>query len=318
MQGISATKLGKISPRAQLMIVSASYRTDIPAFYGRWFMNRFAAGFCRVANPYGSTPYKISLRPGEVTGFVFWTRNLRPLFPHLEMIATRAPFLVQFTVTGYPRLLEAATIDTEAAVAQFRDLRRYWGPRAVVWRYDPVLVSSLTTADWHRANVARLAAALAGETDEVVLSFAQPYRKTTRNLDAAAQRGAFSWNDPPDDEKRALLADLAAIAADHGMRPTLCSQPHLLSPGIREARCIDAERLSDIAGETIAAPEKGNRPDCRCALARDIGAYDTCTQGCAYCYAVTSRDGARRRRRGHDPEGEMLVMADIGAAPPPG
>jgi DNA repair photolyase len=288
-------------------IVSASYRTDIPAFYTRWLLCRLAAGLCRVANPYGGAPYEVSLRPGAVAGFVFWTRNLGPLLPHLETVRARAPFAIQFTLTGYPRALEPGVIEREAALEQLRALARRWGARAAVWRYDPVLLSTLTPPDWHRANFARLAAALAGLVDEVVLSFAQPYRKTARNLAEAARRHGFAWHDPSDAEKRALLGALAAIAAEHGIKASLCAQPGLLAPGLAEARCIDAERLSDLAGERLAAREKGNRPGCRCAESRDIGAYDSCAQGCAYCYAVSSPRAAQRRLRAHDPAAELLL-----------
>ncbi len=288
------------------MIVSASYRTDIPAFYGKWFLNRLAGGFCRVASPYGGTPYEVSLRPGEVEGIVFWTRNLKPLLPHLPRVSARAPFVVQFTVTAYPRSLDSAVIEPEAALAQLRELRRLWGPRAGIWRYDPILISSLTPTEAHRASFARLAGALRGLVDEVVVSFAQLYRKTERNLAAAARRAGFSWRDPDGEEKRALLADLAEIARDNAIELTLCTQPHLLAPGLKEARCIDAARLSDVAGRAIDAREKGNREGCRCAESRDIGAYDTCPHGCVYCYAVSSRAGALKRLKAHDAAASML------------
>jgi len=277
------------------MIVSASYRTDIPAFHGRWFLERLRTGWVRVGNPYGGAPYEVSLRAGEVTGIVLWTRQLRPLMPHLGEVSERAPFMVQFTVTGYPRALEPGVVETEAALAQLRELRRTWGPHVAVWRYDPILVSSLTTPDWHRANVARLAAALEGSTDEVVLSWADLYRKSVRNLALAAREHGFTWHDPEVEEKRALLGDLADIARAHRMRATLCTEPELARSGLQAARCIDAERLSAIAGRPIIARERGNRPGCLCAESRDIGAYDTCTQGCAYCYAVSSREKARAK-----------------------
>src|SRR5689334_11333689 len=104
------------------MIVSASYRTDIPAFYADWFLERLAAGFARVASPYGGRAYEVSLRPGDVDGFVFWTRNMAPLAPHLARVRGRAPFVVQFTVTGYPRALEQSVIGDAGAVAQLRGL----------------------------------------------------------------------------------------------------------------------------------------------------------------------------------------------------
>ncbi|MDB5406032.1 MAG: repair photolyase [Rhodospirillales bacterium] len=288
------------------MIVSASYRTDIPAFYAPWFMNRLAAGSCRVRNPYGGVDYRVSLAPGTVDGFVFWTRNMAPLQPDLDIARQRAPFVVQFTVTGYPRALEAAVVAPERAVDQIRSLRRDWGGRAIVWRYDPVLLTSLTRASWHLANFAALAASLVGAVDEVVVSFAQVYRKTRRNLDVAATTSGFTWHDPPVDEKRDLLARLAAIAGDHAMRLTICTQPELALPGVAAARCIDAERLSDVAGTALAAHTKGNRPGCLCAESRDIGVYDSCPHGCVYCYAVTSRARAASFKGAHDPESDAL------------
>ena len=288
------------------VIVSASYRTDIPAFYADWFMRRLAAGYCRVANPYGGGDYEVLLTPEAVDGFVFWTRNMRPLLRHLDAIRRVAPFLVQFTLTGYPRSLESSVIGVEEGVAQFRELRNRFGPRAAVWRYDPVVFAADMDAAAHCNGFARLAQALAGAVDEVVLSVMTPYKKTRRNLDRAAGRHGFVWHDPCLDEKEGLLARLAAVAADHGIAATLCSQPELLVPGLGEARCIDAERLSDIAGRPIAARESGNRPGCRCALSRDIGAYDTCPHGCVYCYAVTDRGRALASFRGHDPDAATL------------
>lgn len=156
----------------------------------------------------------------------------------MARVAALAPFSVQYTLTGYPRALEPGVLAPEAALGQLGALRRHWGIRAAVWRYDPVLVSSLTPPDWHRAHFAALAHALAGTVDEVVLSFVEPYRKTARALDAAARRHGFSWRDPAAAEKQALAAELAMIAAGHGMRLTLCTQPELLAPGLAPARCI--------------------------------------------------------------------------------
>ncbi len=237
----------------------------------------------------------MSLGAGDVAGFVFWTRNLKPLLADLPRVAAVAPFTVQFTLTGYPRALESALIEAPAALAQIQAIRRDWGPRAAVWRYDPILVSSLTPPGWHRANFASLAAALEGCVDEVVVSFLDLYRKTARNLAAAATRHGFAWRDPEPEEKRALLAELREIAARHGMRLTLCTEPALVGGGAEAARCIDAERLSDVAQRPIAAPAQGNRPGCLCARSRDIGAYDTCAHGCVYCYAVDNRAKAAKR-----------------------
>lgn len=294
------------------MIVSASYRTDIPAFYGRWFLNRFRAGWAKAVNPYGRQVSTIPLRQG-VDGFVFWTRNPGPFRDALaEIRRAEVPFALHCTLTGYPRALESSVIEVERSASLMTELARAHGPRAVVWRYDPILATSLTPLDWHAENFTRLATRLEGITDEVSVSFANIYRKTERNLAAAARAHRFSWEDPPEDDKRALLRCLAAIAATHGIRLTLCSQPGLLSEGVAPSSCIDARRLEEVAkgwglDRRIAAKVKGNRPGCLCHESRDIGEYDTCPHGCTYCYAVNTRTLAKRRYAEHDPDSEFLL-----------
>lgn len=290
------------------MIVSASYRTDIPAFYADWFARRLEAGWASYRNPYSGRSHRLRLDPEAAEAFVFWTRNLGPFFPVLDQLtAAKRPFVVQFTLTGYPAALERATIPPETAVAQLRRLAERFGPRVCVWRYDPVFLSDATPADFHRRQVAGLARALRGTLDEVTFSFAQIYAKTARNAGRAAARHGFAWQDPEPEAKRALLAELAGLAADEGLTPTLCSQPELLAPPLEPARCIDAARLSAVAGRPIAARTKGNRPGCLCAESRDLGAYDSCPHGCVYCYAVRDRELALARYRAHDPAAPGLV-----------
>ncbi len=289
------------------MIVSASYRTDIPAFYGAWFLERLRRGSCRVVNPYGGRDYEVALTAEAADGFVFWTRNVKPFLATLEETAARGfPFVVQYTITGYPREIEPSVAPAEQAAGLARELSGRYGRRAVVWRYDPVFLTSLTPPDWHLRRFAELATALAGATDEVVLSFAQIYAKTRANSDKAAWLHGFTWSDPEPEAKTALLGELAAIARDQNIKPTLCSQPELPGQALEPAACIDRVRLSDVAGRPIAARVKGNRPGCLCAESRDIGAYDTCPHGCIYCYAVRRPEAAKARHRAHDPASPVL------------
>lgn len=286
------------------MIISASYRTDIPAFYPAWFLERLRAGYCDVANPYTGRPFRVSLRREEAEGFVFWTKNLQPFREALREVRARDfPFVVQYTVNGYPRELERAVTGWPRAVEHLRWLAREFGARAGVWRYDTILVTSLTPPEWHLENFDRISSQLAGIVDEVVISFAHLYRKTKRNLEMAARAQGFSWEDPPLEAKLRLLDALRGIAAARGQRVTVCAQPET---GGEPARCIDARRLSDVAGYPIAARTKGNRPGCECAESRDIGAYETCPHGCVYCYAVDTAARARRTWRRHDPGAALL------------
>ena len=298
------------------MIISASYKTDIPAFYGRWFMARLEAGYCRMVNPYGCQIYRVALDPTAVDGFVFWTKNLEPFRIHLPAIAQRGyPFMVQYTINNYPRALEYSVTDAARAHAHMHALAKDFGPDAAVWRYDPILLTTLTPVSWHLENFETMARKLAGATDEVIISFAHFYRKTRRNLAAAARAFDFGWHDPPADEKRSIAARLAGIAGAFGMRLTMCAQPEYASAHVGAARCIDATRLSTIAGRRIDASLKGNRPGCGCYASRDIGEYDTCPHGCVYCYAVQHRGLARRRFKTHDSASAFLFAPDRN--PPP-
>lgn len=289
------------------MIVSASCRTDIPAFYGEWFMNRLRAGYCNVLNPYSRKPYAVDLRPAAVDGFVFWTKNLTPFLPRLnEVRALGYPFVVQYTINGYPRELEISVIDSARSVEHMHCLARDFSPLCPVWRYDPILISSLTPEQFHLEQFGRLAAALEGATNEVVISFAQMYQKSLINLNIAGTREHFMWHDPGDATKLDLAARFVEIAASHGMTLTVCSQRDYTVPGALPARCVDASRLTALAGYRITAPTKGTRPDCLCHESRDIGEYDTCPHGCVYCYAVRTPALARSRHHAHDPLSEFL------------
>jgi hypothetical protein len=119
--------------------------------------------------------------------------------------------------------------------------------------------------------------------DEVVISFAQIYKKTDRNLNKAARDHGFNWWDPPEEEKKQLASELVEIARSNHLRLSLCAQRELLVPGAEDARCIDADRLTDVAGSPIEAGSKGHRKTCGCCQSRDIGAYNTCPHGCVYC-----------------------------------
>jgi hypothetical protein len=277
------------------MIISASYRSDIPAFHGDWFLAALGAGEVAVANPYNRRSAIVDLRPDAVDGYVFWTRNARPFARALAKVAAQGkPFVVQYTILGYPRSLDANVIDPALAIANARAIASTYGKRVMVWRYDPVLLTPETEIGWHRANFTRLADALAGTTDEVVVSFAQLYAKSARNL----AKAGVTWRVPDLAEQAALIAELRETAARRGIGLTLCTQPDLgAGSGTPGARCIDAGRLADIAGHPIAAAAKGNRPGCLCAESRDIGAYDSCVHGCNYCYAVSDHQAVQLRMR---------------------
>jgi hypothetical protein len=290
-----------------IMIISASYKTDIPAFYGKWFLNRLNAGYCRAINPYSRQFYQVSLKRDYVDGFVFWTKNLGPFIDTLDIVYQRSnPFIVQYTIHAYTRELESFVVDTDRSVEHMKLITNRYGKKVAIWRYDPIIVTSITPIKFHLKNFRILAQRLEGTTDEVVISFAQIYKKTLRSIDNASKKFGFTWEDPNEDIKFNLAAQLAKIAKAYGMQLTMCSQRRFVAPGIKEARCIDARRLSNIAGYPIHSRLKGNRAECGCYESIDIGAYDTCPHGCIYCYAVQNNKLAKENFKAHDPTGEFI------------
>lgn len=261
-----------------------------------------------MANPFNAEQRRtVSLTRRDVDGFVFWTKNIGPFLEVLTEVKQRGfAFVVQFTINGYPRALESRVVDAKRSVEHMRFLASQYGSRVPVWRYDPIIISSLTPSDFHLRNFSTLARELCGTTDEVVVSFMQVYRKTRHNMDEAASEGRFDWRDPGREEKQSLLRDLSGVAAANKMRLTVCTQPELLVPGAGEARCVDAQRLMEIAHETFRSQLKGMRLGCGCFESIDIGDYDTCPHGCVYCYAVRERKMALTRFQAHDPDGEYL------------
>ena len=164
-------------------VISVSRRTDIPAFYTEWFMNRLRAGFCHWMNPFGGHVYRVSLLPGDCLALVFWTRNARPLIPHVADLRARGfHFYFQYTINGYPREIDSHAPPAGAAVAAFCRLAESMGPGLVMWRYDHVMLSSVTPVSYHIERFESLSAALQGSTDRCYVSFLYSYGKTERNL----------------------------------------------------------------------------------------------------------------------------------------
>lgn len=259
-----------------------------------------------MRNPMNRKEITVPMSRQAVDGIVFWTKNFRPFMKHLpEVEVSGIPFIVHYTINGYPKALENNVVEWEKSVDTVRQLAEMHGPRCTVWRYDTIILSAQTPFNFHLENFARIADQLEGSTDEVVISFMQLYRKTARNMDEMTTNSANPWWDPPLEQKRELAEKLFEMARVRGMTLTICSQPEIASVQ-PHSRCIDSKRLMDVSGKRFNAKTMGNRPGCECAASRDIGDYDTCPHGCVYCYAVRSQQIAVKRFQAHDPESEFL------------
>lgn len=294
------------------MIISASRRTDIPAFYAEWFMERVRAGYCTVPNPFNAGQVStVSLEPEDVDAIVFWTRNPRPLLKHLGELDDRGyHYLFQVTLLDYPRWLEERTPPVDAAVETFRVLAARIGAAHVIWRYDPLVVTRSLDAGYHRQAFARIAAALEGRTERVVVSIVDDYAKTRRRLGQLGDETPLAKETVLDDPALAeLMRDLAGLAGRHGMEIQSCAETLDLRPyGIQPGKCIDNVLLNRLFGLDIAAvKDPSQRTQCGCVVSKDIGMYNSCPFGCLYCYATGSFDAARERHAGHDVHAPSLL-----------
>lgn len=291
-------------------VVSASRRTDIPAFYWRWFMKRLATGYCEVANPFNAAQLKrVSLKPEDVAALVFWTRDASFLLKDASRLRDLGyHFHVHYTLTGYPRELERHTPTAGRAVRTLRSLSDAISPERVIWRYDPIVLGSATPPEYHLENFTKLAEQLSGAVGDVYISFCEPYAKTRRRLAGVAEKTGWSFELEKNTAGQAeLAARLAEIAASHGMQLNSCSQPDLTAPGLETGRCVDPDRIKALRPELeLTLKAAPTRPGCGCVESIDIGAYDTCAFGCEYCYATSSFALPSRHLKEHDPDGSML------------
>lgn len=300
------------------MIVSASRRTDIPAFYAEWMVRRLRAGYCTVANPFNRNQVsRISLRPEDVDAIVFWTRNPRPLMPFLDELDQRGyRYYFQFTLLGYPRQIDPKSPPADGALETFRELAGRLGPKRVIWRYDPIVSSGLTPPEFHRENFARLAESLKGHSQRVVVSIVDMYRKIDARLKKLAGTPA-ALGPCEGTELGPLMRRLADAAGENGMEIVSCAEEiHLRPFGIRPGKCVDDRVIAEALGvEVPDAKDPAQRKACGCVASRDIGMYESCLFGCQYCYATKSFEHAAANHAAHDPNSPSLLGWH---EPPPG
>lgn len=283
------------------MIVSASRRTDIPAHYLPWLINRLRAGYALVRNPMNrSQLFRVSLIPDDVDMLVLWSKDAAPLLGAVDEIERLGvPIYVHWTLTPYGRDVERHLRDKDALVRDFQALSRRIGPRRLMWRYDPILLAGNMTVRWHLGQFERLCGALAECAAGVTISFVDEYKK----LPPGAVRALTA------DEMARLGEGIGAIAAAHRLPAcTCCETIDLARYGIAHGACIDRPAIERLIGRPLAAkPDRSQRPGCGCAASVDIGAYDSCPNGCVYCYANASPHAVAQNIARHRPDGELLI-----------
>lgn len=329
-------------------IISVSRRTDIPAFYLDWFLNRLQASFVEYFHPFLHQRLSVSLRPENVSAFVFWSKNFGPLLPHLPTLSKQGfHFYCHFTVTGLPSYLEPNVPPAEETIRQSKAIASLFSPHHLQWRFDPIFLSQEITPEATLHRFSSLAQALEGSTHRCYTSFAIPYPKVLYRL----KQANTSLQEPNLEQKQEIMVAMAQIASQHGIQLYSCCEDALVTPALSpttrseecavssahnapptthypapsthipthshtyspvlKARCVDPEILASIG----ASPPSDLRPaptreQCGCFKSFDIGAYDTCPHLCLYCYANTSPHKVHRNLSHHNPSHPSLVTAD--------
>jgi len=320
------------------MILSVSRRTDIPNYYSEWFFNRIKEGFVYVRNPMNPRQVsKILLSPEVVDCIVFWTKNPEPMLARLPELSAYH-YYFQFTLTGYGRNVERnVPHKKEKMIPVFQRLSEQIGSSRVIWRYDPILFTKEYTPEYHLKAFSQIAEALKGYTDKCVISFVDTY---TKNQKAMRELGAYELRQPARGNNSCeeiaqsqdcgeemaqeeisqkqgageeitleeFASKLSGIARANGMSIATCAESlDLQHCGIGQNSCIDKELIEAIIGCPIKVKkDKNQRPECGCVESIDIGTYNTCLNGCVYCYANHSPESVRRNCGQYDVKSPIL------------
>ena len=285
------------------MIVSASRRTDIPCHYSEWFCNRIKEGFLYVRNPMNFHQVsRIDLSPHIVDCIVFWTKNPKPMMSRLEEL-DKYKYYFQFTLTGYGRDIEPfVPHKKKEMIPVFQKLSYQIGSSRVIWRYDPILFNEIYTEEYHIKAFGQIARALKGYTKKCVISFVDIYLKNKRNMTA------LKVYEKEQAELEAFAAKLSEISHQNGIRIASCAEKFDLAKyGIEHNCCIDKSLIEEITGYKIQSfKDKNQRIECGCMESVEIGAYDTCQNGCKYCYANKNAKIVEKNSYGYDADSPLL------------
>lgn len=302
---------GSIVDAQAPLIISASRATDIPAFYSGWFFDRLCKGYVRWRNPYNEKDLYVSF--ANTKFIVFWSKNPNPLLPLLPILKQKGiGYYIQYTLNDYEAEgLETSVPPLSGRFETFKRLVDELGLGSVVWRFDPLILTDKISTDDLLVKISNIAAVIRGYTEKLVFSFADisSYRKVGRNLSEIGVNYREWTEDEMIDFSRKL------VDMNLGLELATCAEKVDLSKfGISHNRCIDPElicRLSPELGPLILNSEtdKGQRTLCGCITSKDIGAYNTCPHGCAYCYANTSATFARQNflRHQHNTDNDSIL-----------
>ncbi len=306
------------------MVLNTGMRTDIPAYFSKWFMNRIREGYVLVRNPYNPlqvTRYRLD--PSVIDILCFGTKNPAPLLPYLdELMAFRMFWFV--TMNPYGKELEPNVPSWHKVAMSIHILSEKLGARAVAWRYSPVIVNDTYPVEWHIDNFEVMASELAGTVETCMIAFLDLYEKTIRNYPEG--RAVTK------DEKAAIGSAFVKIACKYGIRLIGCYEDQDLKQyGVDVSGCMTHQALEHIGNIKLTIPKSEKNVQKRmgtsasiteaeladhlkyggCILGHDIGEYNTCPHACKYCYANYDQRIVRENFRRHDPKSPYLIGGPI-------
>lgn len=270
-----------------MKIISASRRTDIPAFYGDWFMKSLANGFAGYVNPFNAKKNIVSLKKNDVSSIILWSKNFSPFINNALLLQKEGYSLFfNYTITGLPRIFEPGVPDENESLESIKYLSTRFSPEHFNWRYDPILISDVTGIDYHVNKFDFLCRSLSGYIKKCYISFPTTYRKVDRRFKYFTDRTGISLINLDTQDRINLAIKLCSIAENYGITIFSCCGDYLNREKIKKGHCIDGEILSLISGKNLSKLKiKPTRKECGCTESTDIGIYDSCPHGCIYCYA---------------------------------
>ena len=295
-------------------IISVSRRTDIPAFYGDWFLNRINEGYVGYLNPFSKDKYKVSLKKEDVECFVFWSKNFIPFIDKLKNINNLGyKYYFNYTINGYSNIFEKYVFDTNKLLDNLILLSEIYSKDYINWRYDPIIISDKTDYEFHIKNFENIAKRLKNHVERCIISFVYLYEKVKKNILKVEKEHNLLIQNPENNLKIKLANDLADIALSYGIKIYSCCGDYLKGQKIKKAHCVDWELIKKLfynKGTELKYKTNPTRKECGCTESTDIGAYNTCAHGCIYCYANIDKEDAYNRHKKHDKNSIFLGYSE--------
>ncbi len=282
------------------MIINTGSRTDIPAFFSEWFLNRIDEGSVCTRNPYNDDIYRYPLDSKIIDCLCFCTKNPKPLLKNIDKLDDYNQFWF-VTITPYGRDIERNVPGFNQVIKTFKKLSDYLGVNRVSWRYDPIFIDENHSLDFHIDKFEKMASQLSSYTNDCTISFIDLYQKVLRNFPEV--------NDVTTDERLVIGENFSKIADEYGIKMKTCVEGTLLDQfGFDSSGCMTKHVIENAIGKNLKIPKgKYEIRECNCIFGRDIGAYNTCLHGCRYCYANYSQKLVKRNQKLHNPDSPLLI-----------